>query len=317
MNATIRPTCTSIFSAVFLLALLSSSVLVRGATPLPEPPPQSRPLARVNGDVNGDGVLDLSDPVRFLSWRFLGGAEPALLGCEVLRGQNGDVNGDGALEISDAIYLLGYLFGGGPAPVCGCGEPVSRDPNHDDEDDSSSLRFLDNQSAVQEVDPIPQHLVLRGRPQPVYSVRIHAIRTANTDGTQAATITPAQIKLLVDQANVVYYSAGIEFQFDGEPALDPEVEEALFRIAQEALNNMLKHAQAHRVVVSLSQDEQAVTLEIADDGAGFEPATARRSGGMGLRGMEERAAEIGARLEIESAAGCGTRVRVVWEREDR
>ena len=58
-----------------------------------------------------------------------------------------------------------------------------------------------------------------------------------------------------------------------------------------------------------------LTLEIADDGAGCEPAEARRSGGLGLRGMEERVAEIGARLEIESAAGRGTQVRVVWERE--
>jgi signal transduction histidine kinase len=53
---------------------------------------------------------------------------------------------------------------------------------------------------------------------------------------------------------------------------------------------------------------------VADDGAGFDLAAARRSGGLGLHGMEERAAEIGARLEIESAAGSGTRVRVVWER---
>jgi signal transduction histidine kinase len=105
-----------------------------------------------------------------------------------------------------------------------------------------------------------------------------------------------------------------EFHFAGELALNPQVEEALFRIAQEALNNTLKHAHAHRAVVSLGQTEHTVTLEIADDGTGFDPAAARRSGGLGLRGMEERAAEIGARLEIESAAGSGTLVRVVWER---
>jgi signal transduction histidine kinase/ligand-binding sensor domain-containing protein len=107
-----------------------------------------------------------------------------------------------------------------------------------------------------------------------------------------------------------------EFRFDGELSLDSEVEEALFRIAQEALNNVLKHAQARRVTVSLSQEEQSVTLEIADDGTGCDPSRARRSGGMGLRGMEERAAEIGARLEIGSAAGSGTQVRVVWEGGD-
>jgi signal transduction histidine kinase len=105
-----------------------------------------------------------------------------------------------------------------------------------------------------------------------------------------------------------------EFHLDSEPNLNPQVEEALFRIAQEALNNTLKHAHARRVVISLGQSGQTVVLEVADDGAGFDRAAARRSGGLGLHGMEERAAEIGARLEIESAAGSGTRVRVVWER---
>jgi signal transduction histidine kinase/ligand-binding sensor domain-containing protein len=109
--------------------------------------------------------------------------------------------------------------------------------------------------------------------------------------------------------------SGLETQFhlDGALGLDARVEEALFRIAQEALNNVLKHAHAHRVVVSLGQDEQFVALEIADDGTGFDLARARRSGGLGLRGMKERAAEIGARLQIESDAGSGTTVRVVWE----
>jgi signal transduction histidine kinase/ligand-binding sensor domain-containing protein len=106
-----------------------------------------------------------------------------------------------------------------------------------------------------------------------------------------------------------------EFNVEGQVRVKAEVEEALFRVAQEALNNVLKHAQARRVAVSLSQDEQAVRLEITDDGTGCNPALARRSGGLGLWGMEERAAEIGARLEIDSAAGNGTTVRVVWKRE--
>ena len=109
--------------------------------------------------------------------------------------------------------------------------------------------------------------------------------------------------------------AGLETELHlaGEHSLDSQAEEALFRIAQEALNNVLKHAQARRVAVSLRQAEGAVTLEITDDGTGFDPTGARRSGGLGLRGMEERAAEIGARLEIESAAGSGTTVRVTRE----
>jgi signal transduction histidine kinase len=115
--------------------------------------------------------------------------------------------------------------------------------------------------------------------------------------------------------------AGLETEFnvEGQIHLNSEVEEALYRIAQEALNNVLKHAQARRVTVSLRQREQTrkesvrVTLEIADNGIGFDPARARRRGGLGLRGMEERAEGIGARLAIESAAGNGATVRVVWE----
>ena len=105
----------------------------------------------------------------------------------------------------------------------------------------------------------------------------------------------------------------IEFNTEGESRFGSEIEGALYRIAQEALNNVLKHAQARRVVVSLVQDRRRVTLEIADDGLGLDPIEASRGGGMGLRGMRERAAEIGARIEVKSAAGSGTKVSVVWE----
>jgi signal transduction histidine kinase len=113
--------------------------------------------------------------------------------------------------------------------------------------------------------------------------------------------------------------AGLEtaFHLDGAANLDPQVEAALYRIAQEALNNVLKHAQARRVAVSLCQDGQGVMLKIVDDGVGYEPAGPGHSGGLGLRGMEERAAEIGARLEIESTACSGTTVRVTLEGEPR
>jgi two-component system sensor histidine kinase ChiS len=117
--------------------------------------------------------------------------------------------------------------------------------------------------------------------------------------------------------------AGLETSFDAEAdkdhpmeiRLSSEIEEGLYRIAQEALNNVLKHAHAGHVAVSLCQDQEAVTLEIADDGIGFDRTEARGGGGMGLGGMEERAAAIGARLEIESAAGSGTTVRVVRRSE--
>jgi signal transduction histidine kinase len=60
-----------------------------------------------------------------------------------------------------------------------------------------------------------------------------------------------------------------------------------------------------------------VTLEIADDGIGFDLATARERGGMGLSAMEERAAELGGRLTVESAPGSGTRIMAVWTIDGR
>jgi signal transduction histidine kinase len=98
------------------------------------------------------------------------------------------------------------------------------------------------------------------------------------------------------------------FAVEGEKHLPIAIEAELDRIAQEALNNTLKHAHASRIAVRLHVDDGCAELAVADDGVGFN-ATARRSdGGLGLRGMEERAARLGGRLVVESAPGRGTRV---------
>ncbi|OQY22652.1 MAG: hypothetical protein B6I34_05630 [Anaerolineaceae bacterium 4572_32.1] len=97
---------------------------------------------------------------------------------------------------------------------------------------------------------------------------------------------------------------------DQDVRLSPEAEEGLYRVAQEALNNTLRHAQAGSVTVHLSQNKQSVILEIVDDGVGFDPATAQEQGRFGLRGMEERAARMGGKLTVHSNPGEGTRVRV-------
>lgn len=91
--------------------------------------------------------------------------------------------------------------------------------------------------------------------------------------------------------------------------LPPAVEEAFYYIAQEALNNALKHAAATMVTVRLYQlEEGCVILEVADDGRGFE-LPAARSDGMGLVTMRERAEELGGELSVESAPGAGTTVK--------
>ena len=97
---------------------------------------------------------------------------------------------------------------------------------------------------------------------------------------------------------------------EGDGRLPPTREVELDRITQEALNNVLKHAHAQHITVRLHQDERIVALEIADDGVGFDPGSARAGGGLGLRGMAERAARLGGRLAVESRPGAGTRVAV-------
>jgi signal transduction histidine kinase len=88
--------------------------------------------------------------------------------------------------------------------------------------------------------------------------------------------------------------------------LDPELETTVYRIVQEALSNIAKHARAERVSVSVTLDFDAVRIEVTDDGKGFNPAA--RADGFGLVGMRERVALAQGRLDIESSSE-GTAVR--------
>lgn len=90
----------------------------------------------------------------------------------------------------------------------------------------------------------------------------------------------------------------------------PALEEELYRIAQEALNNSLKHAKATRVTVRIFYDENRLTLEVNDDGIGFDPHSSAAQGGMGLLNMTERARRAGGSLSIQSEIGVGTTVQV-------
>ncbi len=98
------------------------------------------------------------------------------------------------------------------------------------------------------------------------------------------------------------------------PELPDEVELALYRIAQESLNNALRHADAGTVGLELRENEHGLSLDIVDDGRGLGAPEDRREG-PGLRGMRERALLIGAVLRIDSPFGRGVRVRLDVPRE--
>jgi signal transduction histidine kinase len=84
----------------------------------------------------------------------------------------------------------------------------------------------------------------------------------------------------------------------------------LYRIAQEGLNNVVKHAAARHVRICIKYDDSSASLEMIDDGLGFDTNTADQSGGFGLQGIKERAQRLGGSLQIESAPGKGTHLKV-------
>ena len=100
-----------------------------------------------------------------------------------------------------------------------------------------------------------------------------------------------------------------ELECEGDERLSADNEQELYRLAQEALNNVLKHAHAARVSVRLSVANSHASMDIADDGVGFDPAL-QDGHGFGLTGMRERAERLGGTLRIESSPGAGTRLQV-------
>jgi signal transduction histidine kinase len=116
--------------------------------------------------------------------------------------------------------------------------------------------------------------------------------------------------VLNKQVAAVRARHGIQVQTDlcQEPDVPLQIKEAVYRIAQEALNKAMKHAHPSRLEVKLICDSESVLLEVRDDGVGFDPQ-ASYPGHLGLRSMRERASSVGGALEIDSVPGCGTRIR--------
>jgi signal transduction histidine kinase len=108
------------------------------------------------------------------------------------------------------------------------------------------------------------------------------------------------------------HGVAIELEVDGVPTAtdgDGERDLAILRIAHEALHNAVQHAGAEHVTVRLTEQGERVVVVVSDDGIGFDPHGAEvRSRHLGLTSMEERARELGGRLEIRSAPGSGTTV---------
>ncbi len=102
----------------------------------------------------------------------------------------------------------------------------------------------------------------------------------------------------------------VTLEINGTRPLDKVVEASLYRITQEALNNISRHAGAHQAVVRVNLEAPIASLEVIDHGCGFDLHSGTQSKGFGLTGMAERASEIGWALDIRSQPGQGTCIRV-------
>jgi signal transduction histidine kinase len=141
----------------------------------------------------------------------------------------------------------------------------------------------------------------------------HVVRDlapAELAGDRSGTALPDALRRVAAQAAP---DLDVEVRVHGDPVpLRPEVAAALVRTARGALANVHEHAGAARVALTLTYLEDEVLLDVRDDGRGFPPGQARASAlrGRGLRGIRERAEQLGGRADVESAVGEGTTVSV-------
>ena len=138
---------------------------------------------------------------------------------------------------------------------------------------------------------------------------VQALRPAQLETAQL----PDALRQIVDEWSAQH---PVETRFvdtgDGRP-LHPEIESTLLRVTQEALANVARHARAGRVGVTLSYMEDVVTLDVRDDGVGFDPAAGSvtvEHGGFGLLGMRQRVGRLAGEVTVESEPGNGTAVSV-------
>jgi signal transduction histidine kinase len=141
-------------------------------------------------------------------------------------------------------------------------------------------------------------LLLELRPATLIEVQLRELLRQLTEATTGRTRIPIRLEL------------------QGEGPLPPDVKIAFYHVAQEALNNVAKHAKATHVTVTFKRTQTRGQLTVTDDGRGFviEKVTPEH---LGLTIMNERAESIGARLQIESRLGHGTSVTVIWNNQDK
>jgi signal transduction histidine kinase len=157
---------------------------------------------------------------------------------------------------------------------------------------ATDARLVEVQRVADELGRTVRDLAVRLRPTALDDVGLHAALAQHVAGWADRT-----------GVEVDFEAAAVEIQ-----RLPADIETTIYRIVQESLTNVARHAKASRVSVTISRHGGDVTVAVEDDGVGFDPEAAGTSGRLGLVGMQERVALVGGTLDVESSPGSGTTV---------
>jgi signal transduction histidine kinase len=150
---------------------------------------------------------------------------------------------------------------------------------------------------VSRIEEVAQH-ALREMRLLIHELRPPALKQAGLLGA------------LQQRLDMVERRVGItaDLEIEGSVDLPPSTEDAVYRVAQEALNNALRHASATRVAVRIRTHIGHFALDVIDNGVGFAPSAVEHAGGMGLQGMRDRAEQMAGTLTLVSSPGQGTKI---------
>jgi signal transduction histidine kinase len=169
---------------------------------------------------------------------------------------------------------------------------------------------LEAAAGVLETKPV-KAAVLVTRSQEMASEALAEMRSLIFELRPAALQEKGLAAALANHINLFRRRQSIEVTLtleEGEERLAPEIEFCIYRVAQESLNNVAKHARARHVLVTYSVEREEAVLEVEDDGVGFVPDTEAGAQSFGMTGMRERLVAHGGSLEVLSAPGQGTRI---------
>ena len=175
---------------------------------------------------------------------------------------------------------------------------------------SMNLAVQSAQLSMEEVPPRPEeHLIRLQSLARSAASEVQALTGQSSPRSFAQGGLAEALQRLAEE-RLVLDGLQVTLEVTGERSLPEAVEANLYRIAQEALNNIMRHAGVQQARVRLRLDSPRASLEIKDEGSGFDLVSTKGATGFGLAGMAERASEIGWELEIKSHPGLGTHIRV-------